>query len=299
LETYNNIQSLLIVLVLLFIFDMNIAQFREIEQMEYHNYRLRHPVKVKVLSHRNKLTFYAENKSYYPYRLTLRFKALNNLYPNISEREFTIQYGRTNLMSFTIMDVNKPPYYAYEMKYRIKQSDDKINTNFPYLIPVGEKMNMKSYIVSNSGRYIRNSFRMDPGDTIFAMRKGLIVAQPNTRQEIDKLSPNEAIEISHLDGTVMLYWDINPNQVFVSAGETVFPGQPIGLIKNNRLFIQLYQIRQNESVKLLNIKYINDCKQDPQTFENILNCYSIYPSDIIKLEMYKSEKRKYDKHKLY
>jgi len=273
---------------------VNSVNFRQ--DTTYLSERMQEPISIHIRRNDNHIGFYAYNQSFYPYRLEMKFNKIRNLQPVITQESFVVQPGRTPqpLVRFDVADPSIPEFhYNLEVSEEIGDTTLKANPEFPYLIPVGKNRPVV-LLLDNQEIYApyRNIFKMFSGDTVYAMRKGRIVASPDMEYKADRISMNNTLEILHADGTVMVYYNISPDEIFIKPGEYVLPGQPLGLVNENNLEIELYEFIGKGKLKKLDIHYLTN---------NGISCYSEiieneiapYPDSILQKELTRSERRKY------
>jgi hypothetical protein len=226
----------------------------------------------------------------------MRFSKIRNLQPVITKASFVIQPGRTPqpLVRFDVAEPSIPEFhYNLEVSEEIGDTTLKANPEFPYLIPVGE--NHPVGLLLDNREIIapyRNIFKMFSGDTVYAMRKGRMVASPGIDFMADRISLNNTLEILHADGTVMVYYNISPDEIFIKPGEYVLPGQPLGLVNANNLEIELYEFIGKGKLKKLDIHYLtnNGISRYSEISENEI---VPYPDSILQKELTRSERRRY------
>lgn len=129
-------------------------------------------------------------------------------------------------------------FYTMRLNYGKKVHEDSI-LNYVYELPF-QKGNKYKIIQGFNGKFTHNKpssryaidFKMPVGDTIVAARSGLVI---NTKDEFKEhggasftKKANE-IAIMHDDGTVAYYVHLDYKGVFVTLGERVEAGQPIGI----------------------------------------------------------------------
>lgn len=130
---------------------------------------------------------------------------------------FGLYYGPSNLAFLdTLYNYNLP--FLKGKSYKVLQGQ---NTNFTH------KGDFSKYTID---------FKMDIGQTICAMRDGLVI---RVKQDSDKggkskehLDDANFILISHADGSYSQYVHLKKNGAIVSVGDTVKKGQPIGYSGN-------------------------------------------------------------------
>lgn len=260
--------------------------------------KIDNPISIETLQHDNKYDFYAKNRSFYPYRLRFEFNEFLNLTPFISKRDYILQPGRNKLFSVSVKDEKNPHTYSYKISFMIGLLCDEIDEKFPYLIPI-KILDARKILYSPDQTIHANHFQLQKGDTIFCMRKGLVVAVPNMFNDADRISQTESLEIMHKDNSVLKYENIDPENTFVKAGQKVYPGQPIGLIgENSILEVQLLAFQKDNFINSIKIFYATDnlsLKEFPTDFENLI---VNYPKEIVTKEMTKREIKKYNKNSL-
>lgn len=258
--------------------------------------RILEPISIQIRRINNHISFYAINQSFYPYQLELNFSKIRNLKPIITKKSFILKPDRTprSLVTFDVVDSSIPEFhYNLEVSEDIGDTAVMTNNEFPYLLPVGNNREVGLFIDNRRINYqYRDDFKMFSSDTVFAMRKGMVVAIPVMENEADRISMNKTVEILHADGTVMVYYNISPANIFIQPDEYVFPGQPLGLVNDNNLGIELYQLIGNGKLKRLDIHYLTN-KGICQYYEIRENDIATYPDTIIFKEMTRSEKNRY------
>ena len=132
------------------------------------------------------------------------------------------------------------------------------------------------------------------------MRKGKVAAVPNMFEGNVRISGKESLEVIHRDGTIMIYENLDPDIAFVDPESIVYPGQAIGIIKNEQaLAVILVLNKGKNNFEVLDFYYhIN---------ENIARPFSIeledveiqHPVELITREMSKKELKKFKNGKLH
>lgn len=266
--------------------------------------RIREPVSIIIHRINNRILFYAHNHSPYRYQLELNFDKLRNLLPIITKKSFVLDPGRRvkPLIYFDVADATIPNYH-YDLAVRESIGDTAVRAElmYPYLIPVGNsrKANIMVSRPVNAVNYYRDIFKMNAGDTVFAMRKGRITASPKMDQPADRISSYNTLEILHSDGTVMVYYNLDPESVFVRTGENILPGQPVGVINSiSNLEVELYRITNKDRLIRMPIYYFTG-KSRYVLFRDIQNNYLVaYPDSIITKELSEEELRIYKRKRL-
>jgi hypothetical protein len=295
---YKSIRILILALLLTGHFKL-IAQFQKIEQSTYFQSRIDNPIKVEVFDRNGKYQFVAYNRSLYPYQLELNFKAVSNLRPSLTSGTYVLMPGRTNLITLSIVDNERSCRYDYSVKYRIGLPSENVDFDFPYLIPVNKNFEL-FYDFHDSTKYFIDCFKMTRGDTVFNMRKGYITAVPKMYHSTDRISNDSALEILHDDGTIMIYKNIEPDSLFVKAGQMVFPMQALGVINCKEVLeLGLFMIEANGRTRNLKINYCISENSTKKFSSTLMGKTIVHPRKIITLEMTKRNKKRYQKKTLY
>lgn len=281
-----------LLVVLTFYSHQNVAQFRDVEQTTLFQSRINNPVKVEVLERNGEILFTAQNRSFYPYQLTLTFTGMHNLNPMIPKKSFVVRTGYTKLVKFAILDPKRGHSYKYNVSYKMGNPKDEPNLEFIYFTPLRGKIDITE-------AFYKNSFNCSVRDTVYCTRKGLVTATPIMHHQSDRISNKQSFEVLHEDGTVMVYLNLDPGSVEIQAGQYVYPGQPIGLTSRKNVQLILYRNLSDAGFKTTNIKYCTNSSKS-QEFNNDLNgMESNYPAELVVREMSKREQKKYKKNLLF
>jgi len=293
----SKIMKSLIIIIVLFPFLVSYysyGQYLPVEQIIYFQRRIDNPVKVEVFCQDDKYQFYATNRSFFPYTLNIHFQELKNLTPEFLNRDFIVLPGRIRLFSLSVKEKETAHSYRYNFTYKIGIKARQVDHSYPYLIPVGAGKTIELVICNyDQPSYCMDFFKLNAGDTIFAMRKGYIAAVPNMYHDADRISAKESLEIIHKDETIMIYENIDPGKVFVKPGDTVIPGQPIGLINfNGVLEVYLYVLDKEWVLRRLEINYYLGDNRIETFSSNMKEVIIEYPKKIITKELTNRELKK-------
>ena len=238
------------------------------------------------------ISVYGKNNSYYPYQVELNFMNIKNLKPEPTKLSYKLDPGITWICKFNYADPqNREFHYDLSVKEIIGDSTSVPSKMYPYLFPVGRyrEIGIETSNQKNKNKY-DDVFKMSVGDTVYAMRKGYITATPVMDTQVDRVSLRKSLEMRHGDGTIMVFENMDPKDIFVDAGETVFPGQPLGTIgMKENLKVGLNSITPNGRLKKLGIHYVAG-DGHIYTYNQIQNSTrAIYPDSIVKKEMTEDE----------
>lgn len=250
------------------------------------------PIIVDVRRDINKVSLVAKNTAFYPYTLTVRFNKIRNLVPSPdSIIAFIVPPGVRVLLNLRIFDPSQSFDFNFKVDKKIGDSGAKPVLDFPYLMPIAE--NRAVAIRSrnlNDSQDLEPVFALKKDDTVHAMRKGVITALPVTTMRLDRIASN-SIEIRHMDGTIMVYENIDPAKLLVAIGESVYPGQPLCACGSSELFVSLYDLHDEKLKELQILFYINQDSIIP--FSKISDGQNVrHPRTIIEKEMTKREIRR-------
>jgi hypothetical protein len=276
------------------------AQGVSMEQITIFGSRIRNPVVLDVRTEQNIIYFNVNNKSYYPYIFEVTFGDFRNLSPRAFDKKTIIMPGINRLFTFKVVNPNEQPVLSYQTRFYLAKTNSGEHEFSPYLVPVGKNKTVEFLATSDNGfsKIFIDQFILNIGDTVFNSRKGVVTALPKSITEIDRIIEN-SFEIRHEDGTIAVYLGLNPEIKEIKLGQTVFPGQPLGIIGQSKILtFRVFEIEDEGALKSLNIIYQGpEAKMLPA--QNLIGSKVLYPTEIIKKEMTKKEMSKYEKHSLY
>jgi hypothetical protein len=277
------------------------AQGESMEQITVFGSRIKNAIELDVRTDEHNIFFNVSNNSYFPYDFEVKFNDFRNLSPRVFEKKTTLFPGVNRLFTFKIIDPQVSPVLSYQTKYYLAKTntgDEKFN---PYLIPVGKNRTVAFLTTENDGmrKIFINQFVMNPGDTVFNSRKGIVTALQDNMTEVDRIVGVNSLEIRHDDGTIGVYIGLNPEIKFVKLGKPVYPGQPLGLIGTSKLLtFQIFEVLDMGSVKSFDFLYSGPDAQ-MSSAQNISGMKVTYPDAVIKKELTKKEISRLEKNILY
>ncbi len=195
-------------------------------------------------SAKGEVTFYSETQSHTPYTVSMTFSRLSNTTSSEGEiYDAVIHYGKTRLLTLRPSTENVPIGYSYRYTYKKGNSRLKTDTSFVYLFPlaqgkvvrVNKMVSLDNFMGKEGEKRITGlGFSTTAGDTIFAARGGLVTEvvdnSASTSENTSFHSTENYLEVFHKDGTFARYKLFQNEGIFVSPGEEVIPGQPLGII---------------------------------------------------------------------
>jgi hypothetical protein len=282
---------------LIFNHQVSFGQREAVEQTSLFSTRLKNPVKVDAERSDDRIIFYGVNNSFIPYQLNIEFTQVLNLDPPIKSHKTTLEPGRSKLVELRIRDKNSSTSYNYQIRYMMGNPERAPDIKFPYLIPLSKNKKADINDLRQLGSAPVALFNVPAGDTIHAMRKGIVTATPENDRELDRLTPG-SLEIYHHDGTLATYYSVDFTSI-VEAGESVYPGQPLGILKNGSPFrIVVFQFLPNNQVKPVPVNFTTDGTSLLASGQ-LEGVVSAHPAEIIQKELTKSELKKWQKGSLY
>lgn len=238
----------------------------------------------KVTERNNTIKFLSTNSTYYIFKLLVDFEIFENLVPPPPKREIEITHGTNVLFSVNPHIPDKGYNYRYTYKYRLKSSDNQIDSQFPYLIPLSDgKIALSKKTASGK---LTDSFTGAKGDTVFAMRRGLVTSVPRIDNLDFRISGHSCLEIMHQDGTFMIYNNLINVEDFTSPGKIILSGQPVGLISDSTyIFVNLLKVSDKSNILIsLPVSYAVG-ESETAYFSNIDGTKAIHFRSVIEKEL--------------
>lgn len=191
----------------------------------------------------------ADNTSYYPYTIQIMFtkltgaSALSQGVPYI----YVSGHGSNRLLTLKRETEEVPIGFAYQT--RIYKGNWKMDSDssYVYLPPVAPGKEVYVRTLTALEDFFRKkkptkvtglAFRMNEGDTVYAMRGGLVceVCQHQASDALQKektkiyARTENYVVVYHKDGSFATYKLFKENGVFVKPGDKVEAGMPLGVI---------------------------------------------------------------------
>jgi hypothetical protein len=265
----------------------------KVEQISFSG-RVNAPVRIEVMRSGTDLQFYGINDSLFPYQLELEFRKFLNLKPYMGKFESILRTGKTRLFTLSPSLPNTSYDYSYTFRYALGDPSAKPDVEYPYLIPLNENKPVAFFRDENS-RGMYNRFALPEGDTVFAMRKGIVTALPDHKKQVDRLLIG-TLEILHRDGTVAAYENLNPEEVFVSIGETVLPGTPLGRVFSRGMAgASVYAFAEGYTCRPILFKYAVSENEAVPFIHLVEGTPVVHPITALEKELTKSEKKRRSK----
>ena len=212
-----------------------------------------YPIIVSYIRHEdNSVSFsYVKNKPG-TYKIKITFSDLSNTYA--PDYEELIKYDSGNLLTLRPDKGDAFINFRYSTSYSFGNSEPKIDSLFHYILPFKKGKNTVVHESSNLNEKYFGAEKIDSWksysvtsktpDTIYAMRKGIVVDVKN-EFATDTLvtgyiytSKTNSVTIEQEDGTYSIYTGLKMNSFFVKLGETVYPAMPLAVLDrfNNKTY---------------------------------------------------------------
>lgn len=240
---------------------------------------------VEITTERNKdqsIDFFYEKNDFGSFFLNLTFNQLENATPTSYKGNLNAYSGKF----FSIRPLNSNSSIGFSYKYTWIRGilNPKIDTGFVYLLPVAKGKTVKALHHSNidkkyfGGVEPKNwksfQFDVEPGDTVFSARKGLVVEvndgiDPDSSVSVSYCTKSNSILIEHEDGTLASYYVLKKSSLMVKPGQVVYPHTPLALAGT-------YDVESNSQIRFY-VYYLveeNLEKPDKITFATKKNYYA-------------------------
>lgn len=227
--------------------------------------------------------------------------------------------GEGEVLRLNPIDRNLPIRYStYTVSSRLGKLNPIPNEKIIYRLPYSLKDSLKCHTLYNvNEKYLKDTasigwksfqFLMNKGDTVFAMRKGMVVEIVNEYEVPDRdysHVKSNLVSIEHDDGTIACYKVLEKNSFMVKEGDAVFPGTPLalaGTIGESKYQVKVYvyyNVSNNKYAgtrSILQYAYVNPLFATSSGVKQLVRgdkYRPVCPLEVITSEMSKKEKRKY------
>lgn len=270
------------------------AVCQEIPMIQTFSSRIDNPVRITELAQNGSVVLMGENDSWFPYRVELKFNYLQNLSPAISNYEAVLMPGKRQLMKFRIISQNDSYSCPYSVRYIIGYQKANPDTSQVYCVPLTEGSVAPSEVVP--GVFYKNIFNLGKGDTLVAMRKGIVTSTAEVKIPAERLFNNSTIEVLHDDNTISVYVVEGRSRILVREGEKIYPVEPLVISPDKgKVAVSLFDITKEGEVRPLNYNLENASPNASATTDIHVN----HSQNLIEKEMDKKEKKKSENGSLY
>lgn len=261
------------------------------------------------------VTFYANNVTHAPYTVALTFTRLSGTltYPEGETQQWVARPGKSRLVTLKPASENTGIGFAYRSNLTKGDFRAKTDTDFVYIFPLTEgkkvRINQMNSLDKTLGKEERTrltgiAFQATEGDTIVAARRGVVTevqdhSASKTGHKRYSASENY-VEIYHKDGTFARYKLFLDDGIFVSPGDYVIPGQPIGIIGGSN-YEQGSHLRfsifcpDKKDFTFVPYFYLSPAKVGKPVVGELY--VSEHPIEFIVKEMSKKERKKFEEKK--
>lgn len=195
--------------------------------------------------------------------IILKFTQLTNSSDDIVKA--TISGYRNTLTTLRPIDPKQGIGFAYGYTTLVGNVKADPDLEFKYILPFKNGKNVKVKNLSYLGKMFGNSepknfkafqFLTEPNDTVFAIRKGIVVSvkdgyKADDEYEFSYKSEANSITVEHEDGTLANYDVLKDNSFMVGIGDTVYPSTPLALAgtydkeENSQLRLSIFYLDKN------------------------------------------------------
>lgn len=211
----------------------------------------------------NSVDFIAAKRTPGTYAVQLKFDNIKNLEVPAAV-VLNVRHGGV-FYTLHPMDKKEPISYDYRSSWIRGAVDPAVDTVFVYRLPYAQGLSRQAVNLDDRGYILfRNEpildfhawlFRLEPGDTVYAMRKGTVMETadrydpvPESASEYDLERPHNYITVEHADGTTARYAVLERGSITVKPGDTVYPDTPLGLAgsidgRHNVVYITLRYLK--------------------------------------------------------
>lgn len=211
----------------------------------------------------NSLDFYYSKEHAGNNYIVLTFKNLSNTTSSSIIKKNIKGY---NAKITTLFPIKTDEFIDYSYTYRTLTGNinSKPNFNFKYILPFKNKKTIKAKTLTFLGKkfgssapknWISFQFLTEPNDTVYAIRKGIVVQKhdekfPSKNLEYAYKRHSNFIKIEHNDGTLAIYEVLKENSILVEIGDVVYPTSPIAIagtydkVENSQLRLSIYYLNK-------------------------------------------------------
>jgi len=247
------------------------------------------PIEVKIEPFNGKFNITAFNSTLYPFTTTIELTLKNMRCDRPLSFSHLILPGTNMIGRLNVLDDKLSYSYDFKFSYKIGNPFMKFNDTITYLIPFKPERNC---IANPSDGIIQKyTFKCSAGDTIYASRKGIVCATPlDSKDHVERYSFSNNFEVYQNDGTIAIYKPLS--KVFKKRGETIIPGEAIGIAYDEFFFLNILQFNENSAISYAKVNFITD-KGKFSSFYNDDTIKPIHPRSIIMNELTRREKKRF------
>lgn len=285
------------------------------------------PIEVSYESNnRDGYSFYATNRTPIPMIVTIGFTDLRNL--DASEAlpySRNVSGARTRLLTLSKQWTDQQSHFRYNTRYYSGCLDTDPD-DIEYLLPFKEGTVARASELSYLGEMVNRespddwysiSFLTENNTEIHAARKGVVIdikdGENDPGSNLLYTSNRNTITVVHDDCTFARYSAFRDNEIYVGEGDTVYPGQPLGIMAGDEFELgnqirMLVYYRNDESVVfdpmdaegVSNWRYVKPLFRTTQNRSLHVTSGELYESvhteEVITAEMSRRERRNWSRN---
>ena len=189
--------------------------------------------------------FTIRNNTSKPKTVILTFTSLSNLAPSTSLPAIIEVGPNSSRKALTLSKTGiGRPNYRYNTRYYTGCARPEHDEDVLYALPVSKNKTTQPLPIVSLSNYVKDEenpenwnavgFKMEAGDTIFSVRRGVIhsVTEDNVNNDANVTftrNTNRLI-IRHEDCTFARYANFGTKEIFVKEGQRVEVGDPLGIV---------------------------------------------------------------------
>jgi hypothetical protein len=200
------------------------------------------------------------------YTIKVKFSNISNTF--VSDYEDVIQYNSGTLITLRPQNNNLDIGYSYSYSYSMGNQKPKVDSLFQYLLPFKKGKKVTVYESTNLNEEYFGAEKVDSwksyhitsktADSIFAMRKGIVVDlkneyQTDTITNMVYTSKKNTLIIEHEDGTYAAYKGFKKDSFKVKLGDIVYPNTMLGILDrfNNKRYVLHFNIYYHDQSRIV------------------------------------------------
>ena len=178
--------------------------------------------------------FYAENPNLYPMQICLTFTDFQNMTASCQLPYIATVYpGKAKIFNLRRTLIDIPGSFKYTYSTRVGAYPVVYDPSAFYILPIatGKQTNVTYFDTSKSDdpSKIMMSFSLSKGDTVYSCREGVVCLKNESRFKNGYRMGENSITILHPDNSFSKYEVFADSQLFVTLGDTISAGAPLGL----------------------------------------------------------------------
>jgi len=297
---------------LVFLFNKGFSQYLSKYEWEFPAVNVIHSNLVEVQTAYDKSSgdtfFSAHNKSKVPLYLHVYFPEVSRM--SFREKQPYVKKlnpGYNGLFRLEKSRYRRIPKYYFEIKSFRSNPIAEVNLEFPYLLPFepGKKIKTKKlnsadglWVLEEPEPWASIGFYANPGDKIYASRRGVIVEIAPGKRYKDSIhwynSWNNAVTLLHPDGTLCCYANVVVKNKKLKLNKEVFAGELLGEMATSASELEIFVYHNklfSDKLHFIIPKFVTG-ENSAKILEDEKEYMVVHPRSVRILEMTKLENRR-------